>query len=250
VVERWILAALRNRTFFSIEELNRAIKELLEKLNSRKFKKMDGTRQSWFESIEKSALKPLPRERYEFALWKKATVNIDYHIEVEKHYYSVPYQLAREKVDVRYTAKTVEVFYRNKRVASHMRGFTQYQATTVKEHMPQAHQKYLEWTPSRIISWAAGIGESCATMVEKVISSKEHPEQGYRSCLGIIRMGKTYSNERLEAACKRALAINGCSYKSIKSILENGLDRQPLPGMNHIGTSIIHENIRGGEYYN
>lgn len=250
VVERWILAALRNRIFFSLEELNLAIKELLEKLNSRKFKKMDGSRLSWFESIEKSALKPLPRERYEFALWKKAAVNIDYHVEIEKHYYSVPYQLVREKVDVRYTTKTIEVFYRNKRVASHVRSYMQYQSTSLKEHMPEAHQKYLEWPPSRIIDWAATVGESCAAATQKIISSKDHPAQGYRSCLGILRMGKTYSDERLEAACKRALAINGCSYKSIKSILKNGLDRQPVPQETRGAAQITHGNIRGGAYYN
>ncbi len=250
VVERWILAALRNRKFFSLEELNRAIKELLKKLNNRKFKKMDGSRLSWFETIEKSALKLLPQERYEYALWKKASVNIDYHIEVEKHFYSVPYQLARKKVDVRYTLKTVEVFYNNKRVTSHMRSFSQYKATTVLEHMPEKHKKYLEWTPERIINWGSSIGKSCAAVIENIISSKDHPEQGFRSCLGIIRMSRSYSNDRLEAACRRALAINGCSYKSIKSILKNGLDRQPLPGTRESGKWITHENIRGGEYYN
>ena len=250
VVERWILAALRNRTFFSLEELNHAIKELLEKLNNRKFKKMDGTRLSWFESFEKSILKPLPKERYEYAAWKTPTVNIDYHIEVEKHYYSVPWHLARQKVKVRYTAKTIEIFHNNKRVASHMRSYVPYQATTVKEHMPERHLKYLEWTPERIIQWGASIGEACAAVMEKIISSKDHPAQGYRSCLGIIRMGGSYSNERLEAACKRALAINGCGYKSICSILKNGLDKKPLPVTGDSGSQVLHENIRGKGYYN
>jgi len=251
VVERWILAALRNRTFFSLEELNQAIRELLEKLNNRKFKKLEGTRLSWFEAIEKGALKPLPQERYEIALWKMPTVNIDYHVEIEKHYYSVPYQLAGKKVDVRYTAKTVEIFINtNNRVASHKRSYVPYKATTVIEHMPKAHQEHLKWTPSRIIAWAATIGESCAAAVEKIITAKDHPAQGYRSCLGILRMGKTYSNNRLEAACKRALAINGCSYTSIKAILKNGLDGHPVPQPTRDSAQINHENLRGGEYYN
>ena len=249
VVERWILAALRNRTFFSLEELNQAIMELLEKLNNRKFKKLDGTRLSWFESMEKNVLKPLPQERYEFANWKNPTVNIDYHVEVEKHYYSVPYLLVSQKVNVRYTAKTVEIFSHGNRVASHKRSYVQYQATTVIEHMPKAHQEHLKWTPSRIISWAATVGESCVAAVEKIITSKDHPAQGYRSCLGILRMGKTYSNDRLEAACKRSLAINGCSYQSIKSILKNGLDRRPVPQANRCAKQINHANIRGGKYY-
>ncbi|MEA3346715.1 MAG: IS21 family transposase [Candidatus Auribacterota bacterium] len=251
VVERWILAALRNRTFFSLEELNQAIRELLEKLNNRKFKKLDGTRLSWFETIEKGVLKPLPQERYEISLWKMPTVNIDYHVEIEKHYYSVPYQLAGKKVAVRYTAKTVEIFINtNNRVASHKRSYVPYKATTIIEHMPKAHQEHLKWTPTRIIKWAATVGESCAAAVDKIIATKDHPAQGYRSCLGILRMGNAYSNDRLEAACKRALAINGCSYSSIKSILKNGLDSQPMPQQNRDGIQINHENLRGGKYYN
>jgi transposase len=248
IAERWILAALRNRTFFSLTELNEAIFELREKLNHRPFKKLKGSRRSWFETMERSALLPLPEYPYVFAEWKKARVNIDYHVELDRHYYSVPYSLVQEEVEVRYTATTVEVFYRGKRVASHMRDDRPGKHSTLEEHMPKSHQKYLQWTPSRIIRWAATVGESTAKVVEAIINSRRHPEQGYRSCMGIMRLGKQYSNERLEAACRRALAIRAYSYKSIRSVLEKGLDRQPLspPEPN---PPINHKNIRGCDYF-
>lgn len=251
VVERWILAALRNRTFFSLQELNDAISGLLERLNSRPFKKLSGSRLSWFENIEKGSLSPLPQTRYVLAEWKKARVNIDYHVELERHYYSVPYQMVGKEVELRFTTTTVEVFHRGERIASHMRSYKQGQHTTCKEHMPKSHQEYLEWTPSRIIRWAQSIGEATAKVVETIMNTRRHPEQGYRSCLGILRLGKRYTDERLEVASKRAIAIRGYTYRSIKSILENGLDRAPLPAEAGKDTrTIIHENIRGCEYYN
>lgn len=249
VVERWILAALRNRMFFSIEELNEAISELLVKLNTRPFKKLQGTRESVFNEIEKNALLPLPEHRYQYAEWKKARVNIDYHAELNRHYYSVPYTLAHEEVEIRYTSSTVEIFYKGKRKASHIRNDRPGMHSTQKEHMPRSHREYLEWTPSRIINWASKVGKSCANIVEKIINTREHPEQGYRSSLGILRLGKRYSNERLEAACKRAAEIGGLSYKSIKSILEKGLDKETFKS-SAIQLNITHDNIRGGEYYN
>jgi len=249
IVERWILAALRNREFFSIRELNEAISELLERLNNRPFKKLKGTRRSCFEEIEKAALKPLPCTPYEIAEWKKARVNIDYHVELMKHYYSVPYRLVREEVELRYTPTTVEIFYKGKRVASHRRDDQPGRHTTIKEHMPKSHREYQEWTPSRIINWAATIGESTAQVVATVMDSRRHPEQGYRSCLGIMRLGKRYGNDRLEAASKRAVAIRGCSYKSIESILKNGLDSQPTAEKESGHKPVDHENIRGREYY-
>lgn len=249
IVERWILAALRNREFFSLEELNESIAELLEKLNTRPFKKLEGSRISLFEKIEKEALLPLPQDRYEYAQWKKAKVNIDYHIELLKHYYSVPCTLVHEEVEVRYTALTVEIFHKNKRMTSHMRNNKIGAHSTQKEHMPRSHQEYQEWTPSRIIQWAEKIGASCAHVVESIINSKIHPEQGYRSCLGILRLGKRYSEDRLEAACKRAIAIESKRYKSIKSILEKGLDKNTNSG-NSLEHNIVHENIRGYQYYN
>ena len=249
VVERWILASLRNRTFFSLNELNEAIRELLEKLNNRPFKKLDGSRASWFEKIERPELKPLPDDPYEYAQWKKAKVNIDYHVELNRHYYSVPYQLLQEDVQLRYTARTVEVFLGGKRVASHLRDDRQGHHTTCTEHMPKSHQEYLGWSPSRIIDWARTVGESAALVVEKIITSRDHPAQGYRSSLGILRLGKQYSDERLEAACKRAIKIGGCSYKSIRSILKTGLDQKPLPEPRTADKMIRHTNIRGKKYY-
>lgn len=247
---RWILAALRNRTFFSLEELNQAIREKLSILNNRKFQKLDTTRAELFKAIEKPALKPLPPHPYEFADWKKATVNIDYHVEVDHHYYSVPYQLVRQQVDIRITATTVEVLFKNRRVASHRRSYRKGGFTTLIEHRPKSHQEYLEWTPSRIIRWAGENGPHTRELVTKVIESKPHPEQGYRSCLGIIRLARKYSPQRLEAACQRALNIKAFSYKSVNSILKNGLDQQALPfDESPPEKMVVHHNIRGSGYY-
>lgn len=248
VVERWILAVLRNRKFFSLNELNNAIKELLVKLNNKPFKKLPGTRYSHYTEIEKKTLKPLPCEPYVLSEWKKARVNIDYHIELNGHYYSVPYSFIHEAVDVRYTNTTVEIFHKNSRIASHMKDNTKGRHTTIKDHMPKTHQQYLEWSPSRIITWAEKAGPKTAELMKAIIDKREHPEQAYRSCLGILRLGKAYSDIRLEAACKRALFYRGYSYKSIRSILENGLDKQSLPE-NKDTIAIHHENIRGNDYF-
>jgi len=251
VVERWILAALRNRTFFSLQELNQAIVELLEQLNNHTFQKLPGSRRSWFEEIDQPALLPLPASRYVFAQWKKARVNIDYHVELLRHYYSVPYKLIHKELEIRYTAATIEIFHKGSRVASHKRDDLPGRHTTVKEHMPKSHREYLEWTPSRIINWAGTIGQATAEVVETVMKLREHPEQGYRSCMGIIRLEKRYSKERLEAACRRAIAFGAYSYKSVSSILEKKLDQQPLPDdQSEEATVIEHKNIRGGKYFN
>lgn len=248
LVERWILAALRNRTFFSLWELNTAIRELLEKLNTRKFKRIDASRRDLYEKLDRPALMPLPSSRYEFLEWKTATVNIDYHVAVEKHLYSVPHQLVGKQVDVRLSPTMVEILYCNKRIASHIRSSKAGAASTIPEHRPKSHQEYLEWTPSRIINWARNIGPNTASLVDKILSSKQHPEMSYRSCLGIIRLGKEYTPERLEAACWRALKINAPSYRSVKSILEGGLDQIPLE--EEAPPQIAeHANIRGKEYY-
>jgi transposase len=246
VVQRWILAALRNRTFFSLSELNEAISELLEKLNNKPFKKLPGSRKSVFEEHEKSMLKPLPVERWEFTIWKKAKVNIDYHIEANGCYYSVPYNYLRETVDVKISSSVIKVFINNKYVCTHARSFRKGFATTIKEHMPKSHQEYSDWTPSRIISWTHSIGENCGRLAEKIISSKSHPALGYRSALGVIRLGK--KNERLEKACKRAISYGGFSYKSVKSILEKNLENYSIeePGEN---IPKNHQNIRGAEYF-
>jgi transposase len=250
VAERWILAALRNHTFFSLAELNKAIREKLSELNNRRFQKLNTTRKELYETIDKPALKPLPAHPYEYADWKRAKVNIDYHVEVERHYYSVPYQLVREQVDIRFTSTTVEILFKNRRVASHKRSYVPGAFTTITEHMPKSHQRYLEWTPSRIMKWAAKNGPSTERLVTSVMESRPHPEQGFRSSLGIIRLANHYSPERLEKACTRALAIKGYSYKSVKSILKNNLDQQPFLFAHPEDTpSPLHHNIRGKGYY-
>jgi transposase len=246
VVEMWILAYLRNRVFFSLSELNEAIKERLGVLNSRPFQKLEGSRKQVFKELDKPVLRPLPLKQYEFAAWKKATVNIDYHIEVNMSYYSVPYKLVKKKVDVRITANTVEILFGGKRVASHIRTYKKGVFSTIFEHMPKAHQKYFQ-TPSIIVDWAKKCGKSALELVEAITKSKPHPEQGYRECLGIMRLANRYGNERVEAACKRALSVGAIRYKSVRSILEKGLDKAPLE---EITTSAItHENIRGKSYY-
>ena len=249
LVERWILAKLRKHTFFSLADLNREIRKLLHVLNSRSFKKLPGSRQSWFEEIDKPALKPLPATPYELAYWKKATVNLDYHVEVKGFYFSVPHTLVKKKLDIRYTQSTVECFYSNKRVASHLRKIPHGRHSTIKEHMPLNHQKYLEWTPERFKRWAAKIGTQTAMLTELLLLKRTHPQQAYRTLLGILRLGKSYGNARLEAACNRALYINALSYKSIESILKNGLDQKPLPEESSKNESIKHKNIRGAGYF-
>jgi transposase len=249
VAERWILAALRNHTFFSIEELNRAIAEKLQDLNNRKFQRMDASRRSLYETIDRPALKPLPSVPYQYAECKKVRVNIDYHIAIDDHYYSVPYPLVKEQVEAWVTTTTVEVLFRNRRVAAHRRSYEKYQHTTLEEHRPKAHQKYLEWTPSRIMDWAGKNGPNTRELASCIMESRKHPEQGFRSCLGIMRLAKRYSPERLEAACGRALLLKAFSYKSVESILKANLDQQKLPETAPAVKPVIHYNIRGREYY-
>jgi len=249
LVERWILAKLRHRTFFSLAESNEAIGELREALNNRPFKKLPGSRRSLFEKLDKPALKPLPPSPYQYAEWKKAKVNIDCHVEVLDHYYSVPYRLVRQTVDIRTTSATIEIYHKGKRQASHMRNRFKGRHTTTKAHMPKSHQRYLEWTPSRILIWAKKTGEATADLLAEIMARRPHPEQGFRSCLGIMRLGKAYGDERLEAACERALVINAFSYKSVQSILKTGLDQQPLPEQPKQQDPIDHQNIRGSHYY-
>jgi len=249
LVERWILAALRNRTFFSLQEVNREIARLLERLNARPFKKLPGSRQELFEQLDRPALRPLPEQPYEFAEWKKVRVNIDYHVEVDGHYYSVPYQLVRKSLEARYSERTVECFHKGQRVASHVRSHLKGRHTTVAEHMPASHRQYAEWTPQRLIRWAEKTGPATAGVVQTILQRRAHPQQGFRSCLGIMRLGKSFGEERLEAACRRALTLGACSYKSIESILRQGLDRKALPEQQDLDLSITHANIRGSDYY-
>ena len=249
IVERWILARLRNRQFFSLVELNAAIAELLEVLNNRPFQKLPGCRKSVFDSLDHPAMRSLPAAAYEYAEWKKVRVNIDYHVAIDKHYYSVPYQLVKQQLDARVTARTVELIHKGKRVASHRRSYRPGQHTTVNSHMPKAHREYAEWTPQRLVRWAGETGPATAKLVEKILTSRPHPQHGFRACLGLMRLGKRYSTPRLEAASRRALVIGSCSYKSVESILKNGLDRKPLPSTTMETPAIEHDNLRGSDYY-
>ncbi|MCL5104957.1 MAG: IS21 family transposase [Armatimonadetes bacterium] len=247
-VETAILAALRNRTLFSLTEINEAIGELLDKLNSRKFKRIDATRAELFEQLDKPALGPLPPTRYYFGEWKTAKVAIDHHIALDKHFYSVPFHLTAARVEARLTATTVEIFHKGQRIATHIRSYQQGYFTTNPDHRPPKHQKHLEWTPARISSWAATKGPKTGELVRRIIESRRHPEQAYRSCLGIIRLADKFTCERVEAASARALRCNAISYTSVKSILDKGLDRQPLKDAPEY-IPIEHANVRGRDYY-
>ena len=249
LAERWILAALRNHTFFSIDELNHAIIQKLHDLNNRPFQKMTATRQSLYDSVDRPALKPLPSTPYEYAECKKVRVNIDYHVEIDRHYYSVPYQLVKKQVEVWLTTATVEILFKNRRVASHARSYTQYRYTTVTDHMPKAHRKYREWTPSRIIRWAGQNGPNTRDLVRRIMETRRHPEQGFRSCLGIMRLVKRYSPVRVEAACGRALHLKAYTYKSVESILKHNLDSQAAESPAVPDHPVIHYNLRGRDYY-
>jgi len=249
LAERWILAVLRKRKFFTLAELNQAILQLLIRLNDRPFRKRQGSRQSQFELLDKPALRALPAERYQYGDWETHRVNIDYHVAFDHHWYSVPYQLTQQEVEVRSTATIVEIFHRGVRVASHARSHVADRATTVTEHRPKAHQRHLEWTPSRLVDWAMTVGPATADLFERIIATKRHPEQGYRSCLGILRLGKQYSSQRLEAAARRAIALKACSYPSVKSILQRNLDSQSIEPAAQPKPPLDHPNIRGSEYF-
>lgn len=232
VVERWILAALRNRQFFSLGELNTAIALLLDRLNHKPFKKLPGSRRSAFEAIDQPALQALPEQPYVYAEWKKVRVHIDYHVEVDGHFYSVPYQLVKHQLEVRLTAQTVECFHANQRVASHRRSPHKGRHTTHTAHMPKSHREHAEWTPQRLIRWAEQTGPNTAGVIAYILERRIHPQHGFRACLGILRLSKQHGEARLEAACQRALALGACSYKSLESILRQGLERLPLAQQN------------------
>lgn len=251
VATMWIIAALRDRTFFSLAELNSAIWELLEKLNNRPFKKMPGSRRSVFDQVDKPALKPLPSCRYEYTTIGYARAGLDYHVNVDGQLYSVPYEHAKKKLEYRLTARTLEIFLQGRRIASHPRMWIKGKPSTLKEHMPSHHKRYqelyVEWTPERIRNWAMQIGPAVAEATSIIMRSNTHPEQGFRSCLGVIRMARTWGNERVEAACQRAISLQACSYKYIKLILESAGDiRSPAK---QLTLSIAHDNIRGSHYY-
>jgi transposase len=249
IAQRWIVAALRHRKFFSLQELNTAIGELLEKLNQRPFKKRAGCRRSLFEQIDKPALRPLPAERYDLSLWVRAVVNIDYHVQVEESFYSVPHTLARKPVEVRIAPATIEVFYQGNRVASHIRSRKADTAVTQNEHRPKSHQEHLAWPPSRLLDWAQKTGPFSAQLFQQIMDRYPHPEMGYRSCLGLLRLGEKYGPKRLESACERALATGATRYQNVKSILAHALDAQPVTASPDLPVPVEHDNIRGAGYY-
>lgn len=247
LVERWILARLRHRVFCSLTALNQAIAERIEALNRCPFKKLPGCRRSAFEEQDRPALQPLPAVPYEFARWKQAKVHVDYHVDVEGHYYSVPHTLVGRKIDLRYTVTTVEAFHQGQRVACHPRVDIRGRHTTVEAHMPP-HHRFSKWSPERLIGWAEKTGPATAQLITAILHSRRHVEQGYRSCLGILRLGERFGTSRLEAACQRALSIKALSYRSVESILAHGLDAQPVISKPP-APSLPHDNLRGPEYF-
>jgi transposase len=250
VAERWILARLRHEVFHTLPALNARIRELLIALNDRPMRTYGGqSRRALFDRLDRPALRPLPTSRFEHADWRQARVNIDYHIEVERHYYSVPHALIHTQVDVRVTATMVDILLRGTRVYLHRRGVTVGGFTTIPEHMPKAHRAHLEWSPSRLIHWGATIGPLTAALVSAILEQRQHPEQGYRSCLGLLRLSKRYTPERLEAACARALRAGARSYRHVESILKHGLDRAPIPAETTSLPLPLHDNVRGPDYY-
>jgi transposase len=249
VAQRWILASLRNRTFFSLDELNEAVGELLERLNARAFKKLEGCRRTAFQELDQPALSPLPPTRYEVGMWSKARVNIDYCVELDGMIYSVPCALVGARVEIRSTVAVVEILHEGRRIASHRRCYGRKgSATIVEEHRPKSHRQYGAWPPSRIIGWASSMGPAVAQLVELILADKPHPEQGYRSCMALFRDAKRYPNERVDAACARAIALGAPNRRSVQSILLRGLDQLPLETP-AAARRAAHDNVRGADYF-
>ena len=249
IAQRWILAALRNHTFFSIEQARRAVAEKLVEFNDRPLQKLGVSRRDLFEQLDRPALKPLPGKRYEYADWLRPKVNVDYHVECFKHYYSVPFSLIGKYVDARVTATTVEIIFNGQRVASHARSAARGRFSTQTDHMPPQHRQYSEWTPERIVEWAGKTGPSTAKLAEAIMASRDHPVQGMRACMGIIRLGRVFGKERLEAASAKALDLRAYSYRTVETILKNGMDRNTAKSPKRT-EPVTHENVRGPEPYN
>lgn len=250
IVERWIMMRLRHHTFYTLASLNQAIQSLLEDLNQRTFQKRQGSRASLFAQLDKPALKPLPATRYEYTEIKKARVHLDYHVEYGGHYYSVPYQLVKETVYIYASPTIIRVRYGNKTVAEHPRSYAGAGHSTDAKHMAKTHRKHQQWSPLRFIRWANTIGPHVQQVVEHQLNTRRHPEHGYRACLGILNLAKRYSEQRLEAACHRALTIGAPNYKNIDSILRKGLDKVPLEtAPEQTDLPLNHENVRGSDYY-
>jgi len=249
VVERWILARLRNRRFFSLAELNGAIRELVVELNARAFKKLPGCRREAFEQSDRPALGPLPPTRMPIVRFKSVGVNIDYHVELDGHYYSVPHRLVRKKLELRISGTVVQAFLGQQRVAVHVYSALKGRFTTLPEHMPASHRAHLEWTPGKLLAWGQRIGVACAAVVRWQMEHRPHPEQGYRACLGLQSLARRFGHERLEAACTRAMAIRSPTYQSIKAILTHGMDRQAPKAQPAQASLPLHDNVRGPDYY-
>ena len=247
LVCRWILARLRHQRFFSLEELNEAIRPLLTDLNDRLFQRLPGSRRSVFEALDRPAMRELPASPYVFAEWKERTVAFDYHVDVDRHYYSVPHALVGHSVWARYSAATVEIYFRSERVASHVRSYQRGGHTTVREHMPKSHLAHAEWSPKRLIQWGSSIGIHTGAVVEHLLRSKPHPEQGYRACLGLLNLSREYGDGRLEAASALAVRLGSPNRRSVKSILESGRDLRQTESLDL--ELPLHGNVRGPGYY-
>lgn len=252
LVERWIMMRLRKQTFFTLAALNQAILLLLDALNRRPFKKRPGSRLSQFQQLDQPALKPLPTSPYEYRHVKKARVHLDYHVEYERHYYSVPYQLVKEEVMVHAGDTMLVIFHQGRQVAAHPRAHQAGGHTTDVQHMAKAHRKHQDWSPQRFLNWARDIGQHTHTVIAYQLESRRHPEHGYRACLGLLNLSKKYGKARLEAACHRATHIGGMHYKNIASILSNSMDKVPFdPATTDPQTTLplMHDNVRGSDYY-
>ena len=250
IMERWIVGRLRNQRFYSLAALNQAIGALLVRLNDqRPIRRLGVTRRQLLEELDRPRLKPLPVEAYVFAEWRIRRVGIDYHVDIDRHYYSVPYRFARQAVEARVTGRTIEVFAKGERIAAHLRSSGNGKHTTVLEHMPSSHRRYADWTIDRIQRDAAAIGPASAALCELILEQRSHPEQGFRACLGIVRLVKAFGAQRVEAAAARALDIGARTYGSVKSILDNNLDRHTAQQRSADGVTILHPNIRGSRYY-
>ncbi len=249
LAKRWILARLRNKIFTSLSELNAAIWALLIVFNAKKMKRFGKSRDELFLSLDKPNALPLPERPYEYAQWKKAKVNINYHVCFQKHDYSVPYTYIHNEVEIKTTKDLLEVYFKGQRICSHRISRVINGYSTVKEHMPPSHQKHLEWPPERILDWAGKAGTHVRTLVEKIMATRRHPEQGYKSCLGIIRLKSAYTPEKINLACQRAVEYNSFSYKVVKNILVNGMETRKLPSAPVSRASENHSNIRGSDYF-
>lgn len=250
IAQRWIVARMRNEIFHSPGAMNARIRELLADLNGRTMRRYRKSRRELFDEIERAALRPLPDARFEYADWSKGRVNLDYHLAVDGHFYSVPHRLVHQEVEARLTATTIEILHKRQCVAAHPRSYVQGAFTTVADHMPSSHRAHAEWTPSRILAWAAKVGIATHDLCAAILKNRPHPEQGFRSCLGILRLAKRYGDARLDAACARALRAGARSYRHVDSILKHGLDRVIVNDVETTTAPITHENVRGRAFYN